>query len=108
MVEKDAETERKKAVIEAEKEALVAKIQFDQKIMEKESLQRMSQIEGICAIFCFINHYEIFHIKFVDNAALSIVPKFTVMVFSLSLFMIFTDLFIVFCMSRQMQTYFIE
>jgi len=46
VVEKDAETERKKAVIEAEKEALVAKIQFDQKIMEKESLQRMSQIEG--------------------------------------------------------------
>ncbi|KAJ4433322.1 hypothetical protein ANN_15581 [Periplaneta americana] len=45
VVEKDAETERKKAVIEAEKEALVAKIQFDQKIMEKESLQRMSQIE---------------------------------------------------------------
>jgi hypothetical protein len=48
VVEKDAETERKKAVIEAEKEALVAKIQFDQKIMEKESLQRMSQIEGKC------------------------------------------------------------
>lgn len=46
VVEKDAETERKKAVIEAEKEALVAKIQFEQKIMEKESLQRMSQIEG--------------------------------------------------------------
>lgn len=45
VVEKDAETERKKAIIEAEKEALVAKIQFDQKIMEKESLQRMSQIE---------------------------------------------------------------
>jgi hypothetical protein len=53
VVEKDAETERKKAVIEAEKEALVAKIQFDQKIMEKESLQRMSQIEGMCVIFCF-------------------------------------------------------
>jgi hypothetical protein len=52
VVEKDAETERKKAVIEAEKEALVAKIQFDQKIMEKESLQRMSHIEGI--VFCFI------------------------------------------------------
>ncbi|XP_046405530.1 erlin-1-like [Ischnura elegans] len=45
VVEKDAETERKKAIIEAEKEASVAKIQFDQKIMEKESLQRMSQIE---------------------------------------------------------------
>lgn len=46
VVEKDAETERKKAIIEAEKEALVAKIQFEQKIMEKESFQRMSQIEG--------------------------------------------------------------
>ncbi|XP_068081346.1 erlin-1 [Anabrus simplex] len=45
LVEKDAETERKKAIIEAEKEALVSKIQFDQKIMEKESFQRMSQIE---------------------------------------------------------------
>lgn len=45
VVEKDAETERKKAVIEAEKEALVAKIQFEQKIMEKESLQRIAQIE---------------------------------------------------------------
>lgn len=58
VVEKDAETERKKAVIEAEKEALVAKIQFDQKIMEKESLQRMSQIEGKCVytVFVLVNH----------------------------------------------------
>lgn len=46
VVEKDAETERKKAIIEAEKVAQVARIQFDQKIMEKESLQRMSEIEG--------------------------------------------------------------
>ncbi|XP_075233399.1 erlin-1-like isoform X2 [Lycorma delicatula] len=45
VVEKDAETERKKAIIEAEKEAQVAKIQFEQKIMEKESLQRIAQIE---------------------------------------------------------------
>lgn len=45
VVEKDAETERKKAIIEAEKEAFVAKIQYDQKIMEKESLQRIAQIE---------------------------------------------------------------
>ncbi|XP_046410259.1 erlin-1-like isoform X1 [Neodiprion fabricii] len=45
VVEKDAETDRKKAIIEAEKEAQVAKIQFDQKIMEKESLQRMASIE---------------------------------------------------------------
>ncbi|XP_012285043.1 erlin-2-B isoform X2 [Orussus abietinus] len=45
VVEKDAETERKKAIIEAEKEALVAKIQYNQKIMEKESLQRIAAIE---------------------------------------------------------------
>lgn len=47
VVEKDAETERKKAIIEAEKVAQVARIQFDQKIMEKESLQRMSEIEDL-------------------------------------------------------------
>ena len=46
VVEKDAETERKKAIIQAEKEAQVSKIQFEQKIVEKESLQRMAQIEG--------------------------------------------------------------
>lgn len=45
VVEKDAETERKRAIIEAEKEAQVAKIQYEQKIMEKESLQKISQIE---------------------------------------------------------------
>ena len=46
MVEKDSETERKKAVIEAEKNSEVAKIRYQQKIMEKESLQRISTIEG--------------------------------------------------------------
>lgn len=46
VVEKDAETERKKAVIEAEKEAQVAKINFEQKVMEKESYKTMSIIEG--------------------------------------------------------------
>jgi len=45
VVEKDAETERKKAIIEAEKNQQVAKINFDQKIMEKESLKKMSIIE---------------------------------------------------------------
>lgn len=45
VVEKEAETERKKAVIEAEKAAQVSKIQYDQKIMEKESLRKMSEIE---------------------------------------------------------------
>ena len=55
MVEKEAETERKKAVIEAEKAAQVNKIQYEAKIMEKESMQKMSKIEdethlGICNI----------------------------------------------------------
>ena len=36
---------RKKAVIEAEKEAHVAKIQFERKIMEKESNQKIAEIE---------------------------------------------------------------
>ena len=45
VVEKDAETERKKAIIEAEKNQQVAKITYEQKIMEKESLKTMSLIE---------------------------------------------------------------
>lgn len=45
VVEKEAETERKKAVIEAQKAAEVSRIQFEQKIMEKESTRKMSEIE---------------------------------------------------------------
>ncbi|CAH2274624.1 erlin-2 isoform X1 [Pelobates cultripes] len=45
VVEKEAETERKKAVIEAEKVAQVAEIKFGQKIMEKETEKRISEIE---------------------------------------------------------------
>merc|ERR1719490_659991 len=45
VIEKDAETDRKKAVIEAEKEAHVAKIQYERKIMEKESNQKIAEIE---------------------------------------------------------------
>lgn len=44
VIEKDAETERKKAVIEAEKESMVAKIKYDQNILEKESQQKISHI----------------------------------------------------------------
>merc|ERR1719192_1231831 len=44
VIEKDAETERKKAVIEAEKEAQVAKIRYEQNIQEKESMQKMEAI----------------------------------------------------------------
>lgn len=45
VVEKDAETDRKKAIIDAEKVAQVAKIQYAQKIAEQESLKKMSHIE---------------------------------------------------------------
>uniref|UniRef100_A0A4W5R4E6 ER lipid raft associated 2 n=1 Tax=Hucho hucho TaxID=62062 RepID=A0A4W5R4E6_9TELE len=45
VVEKEAETERKRAVIEAEKLAQVAEIKFRQKIMEKETEKRISEIE---------------------------------------------------------------
>merc|ERR1719367_2740956 len=45
VIEKEAETERKKAVIEAEKEASVAKIQYERKISEKQSLKQMAKIE---------------------------------------------------------------
>ncbi|KAH9503997.1 Erlin-1 [Bulinus truncatus] len=45
VVEKEAETDRKRAIIEAEKVAQVSKIQWEQKIMEKESEKKMSEIE---------------------------------------------------------------
>merc|ERR1719464_565162 len=44
VIEKDAETDRKKAVIEAEKEAQVAKIRYEQNILEKESFATMEKI----------------------------------------------------------------
>merc|ERR1719431_1853253 len=45
VVEKDAETERKKAVIEAEKEAQVARIRYEQNLLERESKQKMETID---------------------------------------------------------------
>lgn len=45
VVEKEAETERKKALIEAEKIAEVAKIQYQQRLKEKETQKRISEIE---------------------------------------------------------------
>jgi len=47
VIEKDAETDRKKAVIEAEKEAQVAKIKYEQNILEKESMQKMETINDL-------------------------------------------------------------
>ncbi|XP_062521744.1 erlin-2-B-like [Corticium candelabrum] len=45
VVEKEAETERKRALIEAEKVAQVSKIQYQQKVTEKESQRQISRIE---------------------------------------------------------------
>uniref|UniRef100_A0AAQ4RQB0 Band 7 domain-containing protein n=1 Tax=Gasterosteus aculeatus aculeatus TaxID=481459 RepID=A0AAQ4RQB0_GASAC len=45
VVEKEAETERIKAVIEAEKVAQVSEIKFGQKVMEKETERKISEIE---------------------------------------------------------------
>lgn len=45
VVEKEAETERKKAVIEAEKALQVAKIHYDQQIQEKEAQKKISLLE---------------------------------------------------------------
>ncbi|XP_066548898.1 erlin-1 isoform X1 [Amia ocellicauda] len=45
VVEKEAETERKKAIIEAQKLAQVAEINFRQKVMEKETEKKISEIE---------------------------------------------------------------
>lgn len=47
VVEKEAETERKRAVIEAQKVAQVSEIQFNQKIMEKETQRKISEIEDM-------------------------------------------------------------
>ncbi|CAF0739198.1 unnamed protein product [Didymodactylos carnosus] len=46
VVEKEAETDRRRAIIEAEKVAQVAKIQFEQKIMGKESDKKIAEIEA--------------------------------------------------------------
>uniref|UniRef100_A0A5S6QZ21 PHB domain-containing protein n=1 Tax=Trichuris muris TaxID=70415 RepID=A0A5S6QZ21_TRIMR len=45
VVEKEAETERKRAVIEAEKQAQVGKIQYEQRINEKVTQKRISELE---------------------------------------------------------------
>lgn len=45
VVEKEAETERKKAIIEAEKKSQVASIMHKQTIAEKETQKRISQLE---------------------------------------------------------------
>lgn len=45
VAEKEAETDKKKATIEAEKKAAVSKILMEQQIMEKESMKQMRKLE---------------------------------------------------------------
>lgn len=45
VVQEDAETDRKRAVIEAEKKAQVSRIELQQRVTEKESLKKMALIE---------------------------------------------------------------
>lgn len=46
VVEKEAETQKKKAVTEAERDAQVSIIYMNQKVAEKESIKRQQQIEN--------------------------------------------------------------
>ncbi|XWS53305.1 hypothetical protein CRYUN_Cryun11dG0145600 [Craigia yunnanensis] len=46
VVEKEAETQKKKAISEAEKTAIVSKILMEQKLVEKESARRQQEIEN--------------------------------------------------------------
>lgn len=46
MAEKEAETQKKIALSEAEKNAQVSRILMEQKLMEKESVKRQQEIEN--------------------------------------------------------------
>ena len=46
MVEKEAETSKKKAISEAEKIANVSKILMEQQLMEKDSARKQQEIEN--------------------------------------------------------------
>lgn len=69
VVEKEAETERKQAIIEAEKQAQVSKIEFEQKIMEKESMKQISIIESNKYMTCFTIYklYLNIKVKYIDK-----------------------------------------
>jgi hypothetical protein len=45
VIEKEAETQKKREVIEAEKQAMVQKIKTDAVVLEKEQLRKISEIE---------------------------------------------------------------
>jgi len=51
VAEKEAETDKKKATIEAEKQAAVSKIKMEQQVMEKESQKQMKKLEDEGLLF---------------------------------------------------------
>jgi len=51
VAEKEAETEKKKATIEADKKAAVSKIQMEQQIKEQEAQKTMKQLQDEATLF---------------------------------------------------------
>uniref|UniRef100_A0A667X376 Erlin-1 n=1 Tax=Myripristis murdjan TaxID=586833 RepID=A0A667X376_9TELE len=76
VVEKEAETERKKAIIEAQKTAQVAEIHFQQKVMEKETEKRISEIEAglSCKAKADAEYYTA--AKFAEANRLKLTPEY--------------------------------
>ena len=52
MVEKEAETERRQAIILAEKNAEVARINNDARLKQKEAEKKMETIQSVCRGVC--------------------------------------------------------
>lgn len=78
-VEKEAETQKKRAVTEAEKDAHVSKILMDQRVMEKESIKRQQEIENEIFVareksFADANFYRV--LKEAEANKLKLSPQF--------------------------------
>lgn len=76
VVTKEAETDRMKATIEAEKKAAVAKIEIEQKILEKQALQKMKKIEDEMLVdhekaMADALHYELTRVAQANQALLT-------------------------------------
>uniref|UniRef100_A0A8C5HLC8 Cholesterol 25-hydroxylase-like protein n=1 Tax=Gouania willdenowi TaxID=441366 RepID=A0A8C5HLC8_GOUWI len=76
VVEKEAETERIKAVIEAEKVAQVAEIKFGQKVMEKETEKKISEIEDTAYIVKFFLQHGVPCLTLILILQLKLTPEY--------------------------------
>eukprot|EP00249_Psilotum_nudum_P006877 c20129_g1_i1 orf=314-1384(-) len=79
VVEKDAETEKKRAVTEAEKDSHVSKILMEQRVMEKESIKQQQQIENEIFLgreksLADANYYRV--LKEAEANGLKLTPQF--------------------------------